>query len=145
MREAGTLIDFARRYWVMPIGFRKSSRSTSPGGTGSISRIASPLVIVDDLHFVSVTRKATEADAPLVIDSNAVLTGPVALQRLKPIARRDAQEIQGGRGMDLQQLPVRNPLYVRWKAPAMLASEEFLRLSIGETLDHQPIAPTIRP
>jgi hypothetical protein len=94
-------------------------------------------VIVDDFHFVSVARTPPEPDTPLVIDSNAVLTGSVAFQRFKPIARRDAQEIQGSRSMDLQQLPMRDPLYVRRKAPAMLAPEEFLCLSVGETFDHQ--------
>src|SRR4029453_6421818 len=45
MRDAGTLNDFARRYWVMPIGFRKSSRRTSPGSTGSMSLIISPIPV----------------------------------------------------------------------------------------------------
>jgi len=34
MRCAGTPISFARRYWLMPIGFRNSSSRSSPGVTG---------------------------------------------------------------------------------------------------------------
>ncbi len=30
----GTPISFARRYWLMPIGFRNSSSRSSPGVTG---------------------------------------------------------------------------------------------------------------
>ena len=34
MRCAGTPISFASRYWLIPIGFRNSSVSISPGVTG---------------------------------------------------------------------------------------------------------------
>jgi hypothetical protein len=100
-------------------------------------------VVIDDLYVVRITRTPSKANTPLIVDPDTVLTGSVAFQRLKPIARRDAQEIQGGRSMDLQQLPVRNPLYVRRKAPAILTLKEPFGVLVRETFDHRSIAPTI--
>jgi hypothetical protein len=34
IRRGGTSIAFANQYWEMPIGFRRSSTSTSPGAIG---------------------------------------------------------------------------------------------------------------
>ena len=45
------------------------------------------LVIVDDFYVVSVTAFPTEADAPLVIDPNAVLTFSACGQPFQSIAR----------------------------------------------------------
>jgi hypothetical protein len=95
-------------------------------------------MIVHDFYIMRIAGTPSEANAPLVIDPDAVLTGPVAFQGLKPIARRYAQEVQGGGSVDLQQLTMRNPLYVRRKAPTMLALKELLCLSGSEALDHRP-------
>src|SRR5690242_18904329 len=97
MREAGTLIDFASRYCVMPIGFKKSSSRISPGGTGSISRIKSPFVIVDHLYIVGIAGVPSKADAPLIVDPDAMLAGPVALQRFQSIAGWHSKEIESRR------------------------------------------------
>ena len=35
-------------------------------------------MVVDDLYIVGVTISPDEADAPLVIDADAVLSGPIA-------------------------------------------------------------------
>jgi hypothetical protein len=105
----------------------------------------SPLVIVHDLYVMRIAGTPPETNPPLIIDPDAVLTGPVALQRLKPIAWWDAQEFQGGRSMNLQQLPVRHPLYIGRKAPTMLALKELLRLSVREALDHPSINPQTTP
>ena len=47
-----------------------------------------PSVIIDDLHIVRPVLCPTEADAPLHVDPNAVLTGAVAPQRFQPVARQ---------------------------------------------------------
>jgi len=39
MRCAGTPISFARRYWLIPMGFKNSSNKSSPGVTGLNLRI----------------------------------------------------------------------------------------------------------
>src|SRR5947207_11479294 len=51
-------------------------------------------MVVHDLHAVGVAVLPDEADAPLVVDANAMLPRPVALQRLEPVAGRHAQRIE---------------------------------------------------
>jgi hypothetical protein len=102
-----------------------------------MSRIASPLVIVDNLNVISIAGAPSETDAPLVVDPDAVLAGSIAFQRFEPIARRDAQEIQSRRSIDLQQFSMRNSLHVGRKASAMLAQEEPFRLPVRKALDHR--------
>src|SRR5688572_14827788 len=114
MREAGTLIAFANRYCEIPIGFKKSSSRTSPGVTGSIFLMASALVIVDDLDVIRVSISPAETDPPLIINSDAVLADPAALQGFQPVARRHAQKIKRSSGIDLDQLSQCDPQQVRW-------------------------------
>src|SRR5262245_49616738 len=72
-------------------------------------RISSPfLVVVHDLNIgrAIVAGRPFEADPPLLIDSDAVLTCPVALERLKTIARQATQIPQRGGGRkDVQPFP----------------------------------------
>ena len=57
-----------------------SSLRISPGCTGfSFLAIILLLVIIHDLDFVGVTFAPLKANAPLVVDTNAVLTLPVSL------------------------------------------------------------------
>jgi hypothetical protein len=102
-----------------------------------MSRITSPLVIIDDLYVMSIARTPSETNAPLVVDPDAVLTGPVTFQRFQPVAGRNAQKIESRRGVDLQQLSKCNSLHVGRKASAMLAPKELLRLFVRKALDHR--------
>jgi len=62
-------------------------------------------MIVSNLHVVRITFAPFEADAPLVIDADAMLSGPIAAQFLQPIGRRSAQIIQGDSIVDHAQFP----------------------------------------
>ena len=46
-------------------------------------------VVVDDLDVEGIGGAPDEADAPLIVDADAVLACAIALERLKPIAGRD--------------------------------------------------------
>ncbi len=61
-------------------------------------------MVVDDLNVVRVAAAPSETDPPLVVDSDAVLPAPVALERLQPVARRYAQVVQALGGVELNQL-----------------------------------------
>jgi len=67
-------------------------------------------MVIDDLDVVSVSLAPHEADAPLVVDANTVLSLPDATKRFKPVARRGGQvpELRGG--IELSQFPLRDPL-----------------------------------
>jgi hypothetical protein len=47
-------------------------------------------VVVDNFDLVRIVLKPDKANAPLVINPNAVLSGPVASKRLQVIAYRNA-------------------------------------------------------
>jgi hypothetical protein len=61
-------------------------------------------MIVHDLDVLG-TIAPPKADAPLVVDPDAVLTDAVAAQRFKPITRWNAQIVQSRHSIEKQQLP----------------------------------------
>jgi len=52
-----------------------------------------PLVIVRDFDVVRINANKTEANPPLVVDGDGVLTNPITFQRVKPVAARHPQVI----------------------------------------------------
>jgi len=50
-------------------------------------------MVVADLDVVRVSVLEPETDSPLVVHGDRVLGRPIALQRMKPIARRHAQDL----------------------------------------------------
>src|SRR5688572_14588171 len=109
IRGVGTPNALASALTLMLRGARKSSRSTSPGCTGrmplrnAITHASS--VIVNNLNVLRSSIGPSKADAPLVIDADAVLTAAISLQLLQTIARRGAQELKRLRCIELDQLP----------------------------------------
>jgi hypothetical protein len=73
-------------------------------------RHKSSLMIVDDLDIVSVAIFPNEANAPLIINANTVLTPAVASQRFQAVARGSQQVLQRSRAMEVKQLPARDSL-----------------------------------
>ena len=96
-------------------------------------------MIVDDLYVVRIAGTPSEANSPLIVDPDTVLTGPVAFQGFQPIAGRNTKKVETRRCVDLQQFSMRNSLYVGCKPSAMLAPKELLRLSVRKALDHWAI------
>jgi hypothetical protein len=45
-------------------------------------------MVVDDLDMLRPLLRPVEADPPLIVDANAVLSGPVSLQELQSVSRR---------------------------------------------------------
>ena len=56
-------------------------------------------MVVDDFHIVGVAIPPNEADAILIIDSDAVLAFALAVQSLQPVSGRNIQIIQRHGGM----------------------------------------------
>ena len=52
-------------------------------------------MVVNDLSVGGATFCPDEAQSPLIVDADAVLTLPVLLQRFEAVTRRRAQEVQG--------------------------------------------------
>src|SRR5690554_4670175 len=115
----------------MPNPWMKSSMSTSPGWIG-----ASLSVVVNDLHLLRSGVGPHEADPPLVVDPDAVLPGPIALQRLEPVPGRDAEIVKRLRGPDLTQLAQRHPLDTRIHRGHALAAPQTFGVLVAERSDH---------
>jgi len=62
-------------------------------------------VILDALDVDGVVRPVgpLEADSPLIVDANAVLTASIAPQRLEPVAGQRSQVIERDGGFELVQ------------------------------------------
>src|SRR5205823_2901485 len=106
IRRGGTPVSLARRYWLRPSGARNSSCRISPGWIGgNFGRgMGIPSMVVGDLDIVGLAVRPSEAEAPLVVDADAVLPFTVASQLLQPVARRHAQVFQHFGGVQEQQL-----------------------------------------
>jgi hypothetical protein len=69
-----------------------------------------------------------KADSPLVVNANAPLTFSLASQLLKPICRRDSEEFQGRRSMNLGQFTKANPLNIGWQTGRKITLENLLSI-----------------
>ena len=67
-------------------------------------------MVVHNFHVQRILTVPAEANPPLIVHADAVLTFAVVFQRLQVIAIRDAQIIQTPRLMQHQQFPPRHAL-----------------------------------
>ena len=96
-------------------------------------------MVVDDFYIVCVAALPDEADAPLIIDSNAVLACPITGELLEPRGRRCigyTQVVQGRRGIQHFQFPLGPSLDLRRKSSTAFALENPLGPIVGKRLDH---------
>jgi hypothetical protein len=92
-------------------------------------------VVIHDLNACGSSLGPSKANAPLIIDANAVLAVAVAFQFFQAIAWRGPQEFESFRCIELRQL---SSGYFRDRAESLGASrfKEFLSLLATEAFDH---------
>src|SRR3546814_17992820 len=61
-------------------------------------------VVIDDLHVVRIAAAPAEADTPLVVDPDAVLSLAIAFEQLQPVCGRNPQVIERSGGVEHAQL-----------------------------------------
>jgi len=93
-------------------------------------------VIVDDLDIVRVGSDPAEADAPLIVDSDAVLASPVPGELLKAVRGRDAEIEEAGRGIEHDEFAKGNSLKVRRHSANPLPFEKTLGVGVAKAADH---------
>jgi hypothetical protein len=93
-------------------------------------------MIVDNFYTLGVAVMPLEADAPLSVDTNAVLTPAASRQLLQMVARRDAQVRQGFRGVEDFELSTRGALNLRWQPARRLPAKESFRILVGKAPNH---------
>ena len=95
-------------------------------------------MVVDDLDMPRRAVAPDEADAPSVVDANAVLTPAIAPQSLQSIAGRRAQVVEPAGCIKRQKLHPRALLDRSWQAANGMASEDGSSVLVGEAPDHGP-------
>lgn len=93
-------------------------------------------MIIHDFDVQGIPRVPLEANTPLVVDANTVLSAPIAAQSFQAICWRHAQILQCLRPIQHTQLAQRDLLNVGGQSARPLAVENFLRLWILETANH---------
>ena len=96
-------------------------------------------MIVHDLHLVGFAAVPNEADAPLVVDANAVLSFTVARKGLKPVPRRNSQVVQVRGVIQHHQLDLRPTLDVFREPADALAFGYCPGIPVAVALDHSLI------
>ena len=100
-------------------------------------------MVIHNFHFQRIFTAPAEADAPLVIDADAVLAYPVALQGFQPIPRRREQIVQAPRLVQQQQFSPCYTLNLRRQPPRYFVVKKPLGFRADETAYHLRYAITL--
>src|SRR5260370_42263876 len=96
---------------LMPIGFINSSARISPGWIGSSSLVGLAIGTSVIVHYFNVMRLAIppdEADPPLIVDPNTVLSSAISLERFEMVPRWNTKIIELPGGMKVEQFAPRH-------------------------------------
>ena len=96
-------------------------------------------MVIDDFDRVRMPVFPDKTDAPLVVDADAVLACPSALEGFETVAWRHAQVTQGFRRRELRELTEGYTLNIGGEPPRAFALPDLLRLFVAEILNHSLI------
>ena len=83
-------------------------------------------MIIHDFNVFGFVVRPFEADTPLIVDTNAILPGTIALQLLKVIARRGNQILRIFGIVQVEQLAAGGALNIFRQFCGSIAEEDFL-------------------
>jgi hypothetical protein len=93
-------------------------------------------MVIHDLDLVGISFTPFEADAPLVVDPDAVLARAITAEFLEPIPRRDPKVLElVGRIQD-QELTEGTALECGGPPAHRFAQEDAVGIPVPEALDH---------
>ena len=95
-------------------------------------------VVVDDLYVEGISGAPDEADAPLIVDADAVLASTIALERFEPIAGRNAQVGEGVGRIEDDEFPKGDALKAGGQTTRAATLKERFRVGVAEGADHAP-------
>ncbi len=96
-------------------------------------------MIIDNRNVVCISTFPYEANTPLIVDSNAMLTGSITLELLKLIRRWNEKGFQLACRSEHFQLPGRKTLNAAWKLTRKTPLINPLSFPAPEGLDHYKI------
>jgi len=97
------------------------------------------LVVIDNLNVIGVATFPPEQNAPLIVDSDRVVTGKPSFLWLQPVPGWSSQIHEFGGIMQVQQLASCRPFQLRRKLAHLLRSSVIKQIfgkPIAKTLDH---------
>lgn len=94
-------------------------------------------MVIHDLYVICVLATPDEADPPSIVNPDAMLSGPILLERFKRISRRNAQLFQFVHGVQLSELTKRHALNVRRYASTFPLVKKLFCFPIRKPLDHE--------
>jgi len=106
----------------------------SPGWIGSIRSVS---VVVDEFDIFCTSISPDEADPPLRVHTNAVLSTTVADEPLQSVPRRYPEILDVPGGMDQLELPQSRPLHGAVDALDVLLVPDALGVLTPERPDHE--------
>ncbi len=92
-------------------------------------------MLIDDFHFIGITATPNEADSPLLVDSDRMLTLSYAAQSLQMIPWRRSKNTQMRSSMSFEQFSHGDPLEGS-EAPAVMDVKKLLRFLRAKALNH---------
>ena len=92
-------------------------------------------MIINDLHVICIQAMPAEADPPLAVYTNAVLTFAVARQRFQTVAGRNSQRIESNGRRQVEQLSQRYA-FDPSKPPGPMSAKKFFRIIASERANH---------
>jgi hypothetical protein len=93
-------------------------------------------VVVDDFHVPCRAFAPFEANPPLIVDADTLLSAPVTVQSFEAIARRQAQIVELYSGVDGEKLAPHAILNLIRQSLNDVAGKQRRRALVGEALDH---------
>jgi hypothetical protein len=94
-------------------------------------------MIINEFDLKRIAVGPTKADAPLIINTNAVLSGPIAAQLFEAIAGWHTQIVQRLGGINRNELAEHDALELRWISADRLSAEQPFGVSIAKAFDHR--------
>jgi hypothetical protein len=99
-------------------------------------------VVINDLDLMGAVLP-DEANAPLIIDSNAVLSPPVPSEGFQAVPAQCLEVVQTGSSVEATQLLPGPVLDLGRKVGRLVPSEDAPRLPAPEAVDHTVILPLV--
>ena len=96
-------------------------------------------MVICNLDIISVSGLPFEADSPLIIDADTVLTGPIPSQLFQMIATWDAQVLQHSGIVQHSQFAHGSLLDIIWQFGGVLQRKYLPSLVATERPDHATI------
>ena len=94
-------------------------------------------VIIDNFNIIRIASSPSKANAPALVDTDAVLSLPIGDKLLKMISGRNAQIIQRSGSIENLQLAACVSLDLRWKLARELTAEDPLSFLVRKTFNHK--------